>query len=71
QVKKAVYKTKTLTNQLLAYSRRQLHDPRILDLNTVIGDVGKMLRRLIGEDIDLLNALHPGVWPVKADPGQL
>ncbi|MGH9375202.1 MAG: ATP-binding protein [Terriglobia bacterium] len=71
EVKKAGDRAASLTRQLLAFSRRQVLDPRILDLNAVIGDVGKMLRRLIGEDIDLLNGLHPGLWPVQADHGQL
>lgn len=71
EVKKAGDRAASLTRQLLAFSRRQVLDPQVLDLNAVISNVDRMLRRLIGEDIDLLSVLHPGVWPVKADPGQI
>ncbi|MGH9356469.1 MAG: ATP-binding protein, partial [Terriglobia bacterium] len=71
EVKKAGDRAASLTRQLLAFSRRQVLNPQILDLNAVISNIGGMLLRLIGEDIDLLNVLHPGVWPVKADPGQI
>ena len=71
EVKKAGDRAASLTRQLLAFSRRQVLAPQVLDLNAVISNVDKMVRRLIGEDIDLLNVLYPGVWPVKADPGQI
>ncbi len=71
EVKRAGDRAASLTRQLLAFSRRQVLDPRTLDLNAVIGEIGTMLRRLIGEDIDLLTVLDPAVWAVKADPGQL
>ncbi len=60
-----------LTRQLLAFSRRQVLQPRVIDLNAVVTDIDQMLRRLIGEDIDLLTSLDPGLWRVKADPGQI
>ena len=60
-----------LTRQLLAFSRQQVLEPKVLDLNTVITDLGRMLRRLIGEDIDLVTAPAPELGRVKADPGQL
>jgi signal transduction histidine kinase len=60
-----------ITRQLLAFARRQTIAPKVLDLNDTIGNMIKMLRRLIGEDIDL--AWLPGaeVWPVKIDPSQV
>jgi len=61
----------TLTRQLLAFSRKQTLQPRLLDLNEVVANLDKMLRRLIGEDIDLLTVPAPGLWRVKADPGQI
>ena len=60
-----------LTRQLLAFSRQQVLAPRVLDLNVVVGNVSKMLRRLIGEDIDLVTVEGHGLGRVKADPGQL
>ena len=60
-----------LTRQLLAFSRRQLLQPRLLDLNTVVADTMKMLRRLIGEDVQLVVALAPEPTPVRIDPGQI
>jgi PAS domain S-box-containing protein len=60
-----------LTQQLLAFSRRQLLTPQILNLNDVIGDVRLLLERLIGEDIRLEVALDPQLGNVRADPGQL
>ncbi len=61
----------SLTRQLLAFSRREVLQPEILDLNRVIDDVSKMLRRLLGEDIDLSVVNGPGLGTVSADPGQL
>ena len=60
-----------LTRQLLTFSRRQLVEPRILDLNGVVADTERMLRRLIGEDVLLTTHLAASMWPVKMDPGQL
>jgi PAS domain S-box-containing protein len=60
-----------LTRQLLAFSRRQTLVPVVLDLNVVVRDMDKMLRRLIGEDIDLVTVAGDGLWNVKADPGQM
>ena len=60
-----------LTRQLLAFSRKQVMRPKVLDLNRVLFDFEKMLRRLIGEDIELRTALDPLLGRVKADPGQI
>jgi PAS domain S-box-containing protein len=61
----------SLTHQLLAFSRQQVLEPRILDLGSVIADAEKMLRRVIGEDVQLATALPPGTSRVKVDPGQI
>ena len=60
-----------LTRQLLAFSRQQVLEPRVLDLNEIVGAAGKMLKRLIGEDIELATTLAPDLGWVKADPGQI
>ena len=61
----------TLTRQLLAFSRKQVAQPRVLDLNAVVADVEKMLGRLIGENIDLVTVLKPELASIRADPGQI
>ena len=61
----------SLTRQLLAFSRKQVLQPKVLDLNTVVANMGRMLRRVIGEDIDLVIVARPGLARVNADPGQL
>ncbi len=70
-IKKAGERAASLTRQLLAFSRRQTLQPQVLDLNATVADVKKMLRRLIGEDIELVTVLEPELGRVKADPGQL
>jgi two-component system cell cycle sensor histidine kinase/response regulator CckA len=60
-----------LTQQLLAFSRKQVLQPAVLDLNAVVANLAEMLRRLIGEDIALVTALDPTIGRVKADPGQI
>jgi PAS domain S-box-containing protein len=60
-----------LTRQLLAFSRQQILEPRVLDLNAVVGGVAKMLRRLVGEDVQLSVAPAPVLGSVRADPGQV
>jgi signal transduction histidine kinase/ActR/RegA family two-component response regulator len=61
----------SLTRQLLAFSRRQLLVPRVIDFNVLLDEMGKMLRHLIGEDIDLVVRTAPDLWSVKVDPGQM
>ncbi|GAB4456234.1 MAG: hypothetical protein OHK0029_13850 [Armatimonadaceae bacterium] len=60
-----------LTRQLLAFSRKQVLSPQVLDLNNAIYAVEKMLNRLIGEDIRLITVLQPHLAPIRVDPGQL
>jgi CheY-like chemotaxis protein len=60
-----------LVRQLLAFSRKQMIEPRVLDLNRVVADMEKMLRRLIGEHIRVTTSLAPDLWPVKVDPAQI
>ena len=71
EVKKAAERAASLTRQLLAFSRKQVLEPKVIDLNDVVAEADKMLRRLIGEDIHLVTMCDPGLWRVKADPGQL
>lgn len=61
----------TLTKQLLAFSRRQVLQPEVLDLNALVHDLEKMLRRLLGEDVELRTKLAASAGAVRADPGQL
>ena len=71
EIEKAANRAADLTRQLLAFSRRQILEIKVLDLNTRLKDLNKMLRRIIGEDIELIT--HPGsdLGKVKADPGQI
>jgi two-component system cell cycle sensor histidine kinase/response regulator CckA len=71
EIKRAAGRAADLTHQLLAFSRKQVLQPRVLDLNAVISEMEKMLRRLIGEDVELLYDLNTSLGRVKADPGQL
>ena len=71
QVKKAGHRAASLTSQLLAFSRKQVHTPKVLDLNTVVSETSKMLQRLLGEDIELITKLAPVLDHVKADPTQV
>ncbi|HXW00580.1 MAG TPA: PAS domain-containing protein, partial [Anaerolineae bacterium] len=71
QIKKATEQATLLTRQLLAFSRKQVLQPRVLNLNTIVTNMETMLRRLIGEDIELITILQEGLGQIKADPGQM
>jgi len=60
-----------LVRQLMAFSRKQIIEPKLLNLNAVVTEMDKMLRRVIGEDIDLTAILTPDLWTIKADPAQV
>jgi PAS domain S-box-containing protein len=69
EIKKAAEKAADLTRQLLAFSRRQILEMRVLDLNAILRNLDKMLHRLIGEDIELITLLADALGRVKTDPG--
>jgi PAS domain S-box-containing protein len=71
QIRQAGDRAGALTNQLLAFSRKQVLQPKLLNLNSVVSGIESLLRRLIGEDIELLTLLAPDLGTVKADPGQI
>jgi PAS domain S-box-containing protein len=71
QIKQAADRAADLTRQLLAFSRRQLMEMRVLDLNTVMRNLDKMLRRVLGEDVKLVTLLAEDLGRVKTDPGQM
>ena len=71
EIRKAAGGAAALTRQLLAFSRKQVLQPTVLDLNAVVAGADKMLKRLIGEDIDLVSVLSPDVGAVRADAGQV
>jgi PAS domain S-box-containing protein len=71
EIHRAAQRAASLTRQLLAFSRKQVLQPKVLDLNSIVADMDQMLRRLIGEDVDLMTMLEPRLGRVKADPGQI
>jgi two-component system, cell cycle sensor histidine kinase and response regulator CckA len=71
QIMNAGQQAASLTAQLLAFSRKQILQPKVLSLNDSMDETGKMLRRLIGEDIDLVAITQPGLGLINADPGQI
>ncbi len=70
-IKRAATRAAALTHQLLAFSRRQALAPKVLDVNVVVADAAKLLRRLIGEDIELATISRAGAGRVRVDPSQL
>jgi PAS domain S-box-containing protein len=71
QIRRAAERATELTHQLLAFGRREVVRPQVLNLNDVIVDVQDLLRRTLGEHVELETALNPDVWHVLVDPGQL
>jgi two-component system, cell cycle sensor histidine kinase and response regulator CckA len=71
EIAKAAERAGAITNQLLAFSRRQVIQPRVINVNTVLAQTEKMLRRLLGEDIQLTLNLPDGVGNIQADPNQI
>jgi PAS domain S-box-containing protein len=71
EISKASSRATSLTRQLLAFSRKQMLQAKVIDLNDVVDDMDKMLRRLIGEDINLIILFNPSPCLVKADQGQI
>lgn len=71
EINKAAERASSLTRQLLAFSRKQVLKPEVLNINGLVDGTGKMLRRLIGEDIEVITSLKTGVGKINADPGQI
>jgi PAS domain S-box-containing protein len=71
EIKSAGARAAGLTHQLLAFSRKQVLEPRVVDLNSIVSGIAKMLRRTIGEDVELVTRLAPHLGPVRADPVQM
>jgi PAS domain S-box-containing protein len=71
EISRSAERATALTRQLLAFSRKQILQPKVLDLNDVVSDIEKMLRRLIGENIEVATIFGSGLGRVQADPGQL
>jgi two-component system, cell cycle sensor histidine kinase and response regulator CckA len=71
QITKAAQSAASLTRQLLAFSRQQVLEPKFLDLNSIVRNMEKMLRRLIGEDVSFSTGLGPTLGSIKADQGQI
>ena len=70
-IEQAGARASELTAQLLAFARRQVIEPRIIDLNVLTTQIDRMLRRLIGEHVQLETVLEPQLWPVRVDPAQM
>jgi PAS domain S-box-containing protein len=71
EIRRAGERAASLTQQLLAFSRKQVMQPRVINLNTILAEIDNMLRRLLGEDIQLQVRLAPDLGQLKADPGQI
>src|SRR6266571_66379 len=71
EIQGVIDKAAGLTRQLLAFGRRQMLQPRVIDLNAVVTETGTMLRRLISENIHVVMHLEPTLGHVNADPSQL
>ena len=71
EIKKAGDRAAALTRQLLAFSRQQVLEPRVADFNEIVTNVEKLLRRMIGADVELVTELDPAIGHVRIDPGQM
>ena len=71
QIHRAADRARSLTTRLLAFSRKQIIEPRVLDVNKVVADVSRMLARLVGENIETLLHLQPDAFHVRADPSEI
>jgi two-component system CheB/CheR fusion protein len=71
EIQHAGERAASLTQQLLAFSRRQVLQPKVFDLNTIVADFDRMLRRLVGERINVIVNSEPELWQVWADPGEI
>jgi PAS domain S-box-containing protein len=71
EIRNAAQRAAALTGQLLAFSRKQILKPQVLDLNIVVSDMERMLARVIGEDVSMSISPEPALWPIRADRGQL
>jgi signal transduction histidine kinase/ActR/RegA family two-component response regulator len=71
EIQRASERARDLTRQLLAFARRQMVSPQVLDLNQLVERAFTMLGRLVGEQIQLKTLLTPGLWPTRLDPGQM
>jgi len=71
EIRKAGLRAASLTRQLLAFSRQQVLEPQVVDLNVIVAELSKMLRRLIGDDVKLITIAAPAVGRVRIDPGQI
>jgi signal transduction histidine kinase len=71
EILEATERAASLTRQLLAFSRKQVIEPKVLDLNAVVSGSERLLRRVVGEDVEFVSSLDPAIGCVKADAGQL
>jgi two-component system, cell cycle sensor histidine kinase and response regulator CckA len=71
QILQASDRAAALTRQLLAFSRRQVLQPQLVSVNEILGNLQRMLARVLGEDVEVVTAFDPASWPVVVDPGQL
>ena len=71
EIHRAAQRAAALTQQLLAFSRRQVLQPKVLDLNALVTDIGRLLKRLLGEDVTLSTVLDPTTAHIRADPNQI
>lgn len=71
EIKKAGDRAAALTRQLLAFSRQQVLEPRVADFNEIVAGVEKLLRRMIGADVEVVTELDPAIGHVRVDPGQM